>query len=95
MLGDDVCGNFIQNNIDRTHSGPQYPFMSSVPVRIAVDFSLWALVSAHHAPLPNFDITLFRPHTGVQPELNFLSVFSHTVSNSHSYGVIANFTKTH
>ena len=29
---------------------PEYAFVSSVPIWMAVDFSLWALASAHHAP---------------------------------------------
>ena len=40
--------------------------------------------------IANFNITLFRPRAGVQPEQYFLGVFSRTVSNSHPYGIVAN-----
>ena len=62
------------------------------------NFSMRAFCAAHHAPSPNFNLTFFRPHVGMQPELDFLWSchvgFLIFKTNSHPHRFLANFTKT-
>ena len=89
MLGDDVCGNFIKNNI-----GPSRVSFRVISTHL---YGCWLFFVGVGICWPrtiaNFNITLFRPHAGVQPEVHFLGVFSHTVSNIHPYGIVAQVDK--
>ena len=91
MLGDDVCGNFIKNNI-----GPSRVSFRVISTHLDGCWLFFVGVGiCWPRTITNFNITLFRPRAGVQPEVYILGFFSRTVSNSHPYGVVANSTKQH
>ena len=67
MLGDDVCGNFIKNNI-----GPSRVSFRVISTHLDGCWLFFVGVGiCWPRTIANFNITLFRPRAGVQPKDTF------------------------
>ena len=67
MLGDDVCGNFIKNNI-----GPSQVSFRVISTHLDGCWLFFVGVGiCWPRTIANFNITLFRPRAGVQPKDTF------------------------